>query len=159
MGQSLTDVYNQVASKDVELEKQAAEMIKEAEEQDAAGRIMARGFADELAQLSKLAAPYSPMGTFDTQKRTGGPKPQGSVPSGGYQTGGGNTGANYDPFSKKRGAGAANAASMAGGGSANPVGAPPAKPAGGGGQSAAKPRIPKSPPLAAAGGSPRPPRI
>jgi hypothetical protein len=55
---NLTDVYNQFASIDDELEKQAFEMVKQAEEEEFAGRIMARGFADEL---NKLAAP-----SFDT---------------------------------------------------------------------------------------------
>ena len=49
---SLTDVYNQIASADAQLlEKQAAH-IKLAEEEDAAGRIMARGFADELQKIA-----------------------------------------------------------------------------------------------------------
>lgn len=56
--QSLQDVYNQIASQDVELEKRAGELLKQAEEEDAAGRITARGFADELA---KLAANYTKM--------------------------------------------------------------------------------------------------
>jgi hypothetical protein len=52
---SLTELYNQqIVPLDEELEKQATEMWKQAEEEDAAGRIMARGFADEL---DKLAAP------------------------------------------------------------------------------------------------------
>jgi hypothetical protein len=52
---SLTELYNQqIVPMDEELEKQATEMWKEAEEEDAAGRIMARGFADEL---DKLAGP------------------------------------------------------------------------------------------------------
>jgi len=49
---NLTDVYNQIAEADVTmLEKQAAH-IKVAEEEDAAGRIMARGFADELTKIA-----------------------------------------------------------------------------------------------------------
>jgi len=51
---NLTDVYNQFSAIDDELEKQASEMVKQAEEEEFAGRIMARGFADEL---NKLAAP------------------------------------------------------------------------------------------------------
>lgn len=52
MSNSLTDVYNQISDHDaVYLEKQA-EAIKVAEEEDAAGRIMARGFADELHKLA-----------------------------------------------------------------------------------------------------------
>lgn len=51
--ESLTDLYNQlIVPQDEELEKQAGEMLKVAEEEDAAGRIMARGFADELNKLA-----------------------------------------------------------------------------------------------------------
>lgn len=49
---SLTEVYDHIATKDADLEKQAAVLIKQAEEEDAAGRIMARGFADELNKLA-----------------------------------------------------------------------------------------------------------
>lgn len=49
---SLTEVHQKIAAQDAELEKQAAEMLKIAEEQEAAGRIMARGFADELHKLA-----------------------------------------------------------------------------------------------------------
>lgn len=50
---SLTELYNEVlVPQDEELEKQAGEMLKVAEEEDAAGRIMARGFADELHKLA-----------------------------------------------------------------------------------------------------------
>lgn len=67
---SLTELYNSaLVPLDAELEKQAAaeleqyaveeaEMIKEAEEQDAAGRIMARGFADELEKLAAGVPPF-----------------------------------------------------------------------------------------------------
>lgn len=49
---SITEVYEQISAKDqVILEKQAAQ-LKQAEEEDAAGRIMARGFADELSKLA-----------------------------------------------------------------------------------------------------------
>lgn len=48
---SLTEIYEQLSVKDNELEKQAAELLKQAEEEDAAGRIMARGFAAELNSL------------------------------------------------------------------------------------------------------------
>lgn len=85
---SLTDVYETISSKDAELEKQAGELIKKAEEDDAAGRITARGFADEL---SKLAGPGDQLSGFTT-KSQGGSVPVGG---GGYNTGGGNTGANY----------------------------------------------------------------
>jgi hypothetical protein len=50
----LTDVYNQVASRDADLEKQAAELYKQAEEEAYAGRITARGFADELQKLARF---------------------------------------------------------------------------------------------------------
>jgi hypothetical protein len=51
---SMTEIYEQLSAKDaVLLEKQAAQM-KLAEEEDAAGRIMARGFADELAKLANM---------------------------------------------------------------------------------------------------------
>jgi hypothetical protein len=60
---TLTDLYNeQIVPLDQELEKQASVMVKQAEEEEFAGRIMARGFADEL---NKLAAPmaFPPGGT------------------------------------------------------------------------------------------------
>jgi hypothetical protein len=50
--ENLTDVYNQFASIDDELEKQASEMVKQAEEEQFAGLIMARGFADEMNKLA-----------------------------------------------------------------------------------------------------------
>ena len=51
--ESLTELYeNMLVPQDEELEKQAGELIKQAEEEDAAGRIMARGFADELNKLA-----------------------------------------------------------------------------------------------------------
>ena len=56
---TLTDVYNQFSSIDEQLEKQASKMVKQAEEEEFAGRIMARGFADEM---SKLAEGVIPMG-------------------------------------------------------------------------------------------------
>lgn len=53
---SLTDVYETISAADAELlEKQAAH-IKQAEEEDAAGRIMARGFMDELHKLAQEPA-------------------------------------------------------------------------------------------------------
>lgn len=48
---SLTEIYEQLNEVDGELEKEAEELHKLAEEEDAAGRIMARGFADELNKL------------------------------------------------------------------------------------------------------------
>ncbi len=51
---SIAEIYEQLSAKDVEyLEKQAAE-ARVAEEEDAAGRIMARGFADELRKLAGM---------------------------------------------------------------------------------------------------------
>lgn len=57
---SLTELYQHLSAGDAEiLEKQAA-MIKQAEEEDAAGRIMARGFADELSKLAEVAKKAPP---------------------------------------------------------------------------------------------------
>nr|MBP9824082.1 hypothetical protein [Thermoanaerobaculia bacterium] len=59
---SLTEVHQAISSKDAELEKQAAVLIKQAEEEDAAGRIMARGFADELHKLADaVGTGYNPL--------------------------------------------------------------------------------------------------
>jgi hypothetical protein len=53
---SISEIYENLSARDAEvLEKQAAE-IKLAVEEDAAGRIMARGFADEARRYIKLAA-------------------------------------------------------------------------------------------------------
>lgn len=52
---SLREIHQSISARDAEyLEKQAA-AIKIAEEEDAAGRIMARGFADEALRMAKLA--------------------------------------------------------------------------------------------------------
>lgn len=102
---SLTDVYNKVASQDAELEKQAAVLIKQAEEEDAAGRIMARGFADEL---NKIAQPFDlgKLNTGDNYKlRDKGPG-----------------GANQQQQRRQT---SQAVAGQAGGGSARPIGAPP----------------------------------
>ncbi|RKX67343.1 MAG: hypothetical protein DRP42_00665 [Tenericutes bacterium] len=56
MTMGLTDIYDAVSSHDVELEKAAADEFCKVAEEDAAGRIMARGFMDEL---NKLAAPMA----------------------------------------------------------------------------------------------------
>jgi hypothetical protein len=60
---SITEIYESLHAKDaVLLEKQAA-AIKVAEEEDAAGRLMARGFADELSKLANMpgqAVPEAP---------------------------------------------------------------------------------------------------
>ena len=51
---SLRDLYeNLILPADAELHKQAAELAKTAEEEDAAGRIMARGFVDEMQKLAQ----------------------------------------------------------------------------------------------------------
>lgn len=84
---SLVDVYNNLAEADAEiLEKQAAE-IKLAEEEDAAGRIMARGFADELEKIAQGQATGN-----NLPKPPPAPKPaqgsSGTIPAGDYQTSG-----------------------------------------------------------------------
>ena len=66
---SLTDVYNQISSHDAELLEKQAEQIKIAEEEDAAGRIMARGFADELHKIA--AGPGADMAA-EVKKQTAG---------------------------------------------------------------------------------------
>ena len=80
---SLTDLYNEaIVPMDVELEKQATEMVKQAEEEDAAGRIMARGFADELNKIAGNEPP-SPTRTATPLAVPGG---GGTVKSAPYQT-------------------------------------------------------------------------
>jgi len=49
---SLSDLYDVMVSNDEEMFKEASEMEKLATEEDAAGRIMARGFMDELNKLA-----------------------------------------------------------------------------------------------------------
>lgn len=51
---TLVDVYNSLAPIDAELEKQASQLVKQAQEEDAAGRITARGFIDELNKLAAV---------------------------------------------------------------------------------------------------------
>jgi hypothetical protein len=74
--ESLTEVLDILSEQDQDLEKQASELMKVAEEHDAAGRIMARGFMDELTKLSG----------FGSQPSFQGPS-GGTVKSGPYQTG------------------------------------------------------------------------
>lgn len=50
---SLVDVLNQLETADEEMEKEAQEMEKIAAEEEAAGRITARGFMDELNKLAQ----------------------------------------------------------------------------------------------------------
>jgi len=85
----LTDVLNLLNDKDqVILEKQAQVKLAEAEE-DAAGRIMARGFADELTKLAG-----------DTGGNFGGPTE--TIKSAPMNTGGGNTGGGFGGMQKKK---------------------------------------------------------
>lgn len=55
---TLTEVYEKLAAVDKPLQEKHAQeqavLHKQAEEEDAAGRIMARGFADELHKLAGL---------------------------------------------------------------------------------------------------------
>lgn len=53
---SLADLYEVMASNDEEMSKEASELEKIAAEENAAGRIMARGFMDELNKLAALPA-------------------------------------------------------------------------------------------------------
>lgn len=155
---NLTDVHNQLSAADrVHLEKRA-EQIKIAEEEDAAGRIMARGFADELASLNKVADE----GYGNIINRPGA-----------------KTGEGYGPRKPKAGGPSqmqqrsmtsANAAQQAGGSSVNTVGAPgmgrrssqqpnaAPKPMGGGMAGAPKPPggAPRPPVVAGGGALPRP---
>ena len=50
---NLTDVLEKLSSVDVVKQARQSEMTKQAEEEDAAGRIMARGFADELQKIAQ----------------------------------------------------------------------------------------------------------
>lgn len=101
---TLTDVYDTMASKDVELEKQASEIIKQAEEEDAAGRITARAFADELSKLAEVSE-YKPTKPAAGGFASGAANRQGgTIPSGGFGTSGGGaaTGAGFGAGQAKR---------------------------------------------------------
>lgn len=87
MSETLTDIYNDISAHDQEYLEKHAEQIKVAEEEDAAGRIMARGFADEL---HKLAQEPEVKGFADKTKKL--TPPGGTVKTKGYQVGGGATG-------------------------------------------------------------------
>lgn len=50
---SLVDILEQLEYVDDEMEKEASEMEKFAAEEEAAGRIMARGFMDELNKIAQ----------------------------------------------------------------------------------------------------------
>ena len=139
---NLTDIHNQLSAADqVHLEKRA-EQIKIAEEEDAAGRIMARGFADELTKIADegygniINRPGAKTG-----EGYGPRKPKASGPS----------------QMQQRSQTSANAAQQAGGSSVNPVGAP-----GMGRRSSQQPNAmagaPK-PPGGGMGGAPRPPVV
>ena len=52
---SIAEIYDNLSAKDAELLEKQAAAIKIAEEEEAAGRIMARGFADEARRYMKLA--------------------------------------------------------------------------------------------------------
>lgn len=56
---SLVDIYDVMSGQDVELEKAAAEEFAKLAEEDAAGRIMARGFMDELDKLAERTLPIT----------------------------------------------------------------------------------------------------
>lgn len=155
---NLTDIHNQLSAADqVYLEKRA-EQIKIAEEEDAAGRIMARGFADEL---QKLAGGYNVAETFNTGPKGGSFKPNtgGIVQSKpGYDLGGaGKSGQGYALGGKatgkqmqQRSHQSQMAARDAGGTSKNVVGAPPAGGVG---------RQPKPPQVAGGGAAARGPVV
>jgi hypothetical protein len=77
MADTLVDVYAQMSARDGEiLEKQAMQKVA-AQEADAAGRIMARGFADELGSLVKMAEGLAPLGSggYSTAPAAAGPRP------------------------------------------------------------------------------------
>lgn len=62
---SLVHIHEQLSSVDSELEKEAAVEYEKLAEEDAAGRIMARGFMDEL---HKIAQGLAPIGGAETIK-------------------------------------------------------------------------------------------
>ncbi|MHC4644907.1 MAG: hypothetical protein ACYTBJ_05365 [Planctomycetota bacterium] len=66
---SLAALFEQMEFGDQEMAKEAEDQVKLAAEEDAAGRIMARGFMDELNKLAQKS-PYAPR-----QQPTAGQKP------------------------------------------------------------------------------------
>jgi hypothetical protein len=56
----LADLYEKLASIDEEVANEMSETEKLAAEHDAAGRIMARGFADELNKISQESMKFKP---------------------------------------------------------------------------------------------------
>jgi len=53
---SLANFLNELEAQDEEMNKEAEKMNKLAAEEEAAGRIMARGFVDELNKLAEVAS-------------------------------------------------------------------------------------------------------
>jgi hypothetical protein len=82
---TLTYIYNQISAQDAQLLEKQAEVLKIAEEHDAAGRIMARGFADELHKIAQGETPQWP------RQAAGVGSQGGTIKTGPYQTGGGRT--------------------------------------------------------------------
>ncbi len=79
---SLSELYEQMAYADLELEKEAGEMDKLAAEEDAAGRITARGFMDELTKLARSMLPDSGVKLPSrNSSRMAGPKKSEFIPS------------------------------------------------------------------------------
>lgn len=72
----LTEVYEKLAAADKVIETQHDEEMSKLGEEDAAGRIMARGFADELDSLTKKAGGDPPL----VKKDTFGTSVKGSAP-------------------------------------------------------------------------------
>jgi hypothetical protein len=52
---SISEIYENLSARDAVYLEKHAEAIKIAEEEDAAGRLVARGFADEARQMGKRA--------------------------------------------------------------------------------------------------------
>ena len=73
---SLTEFYDtQLVPLDAELEKQAAEMEKQAAEENYCGRIMARGFADELNKIANDMMRYGTGAGKKQQQKPAAPPP------------------------------------------------------------------------------------
>jgi hypothetical protein len=70
---SLTDVLAQLEQVDEEMSKEAELLEKVAREEEAAGRIMARGFMDELDKLAEGAADW--IGAAMPKNKPAAPKP------------------------------------------------------------------------------------
>lgn len=79
---SLADMYEKIASYDYDVEDQYEELSdteKTAAEYDAAGRIMARGFADELSKLAETTVQFGKMKPLPSPQKTSMP-PTGPLP-------------------------------------------------------------------------------